>query len=842
YSVADVVTRQKEGISTFYIFIFNAGGYVMVAADDAVIPVLGYSEDGTYIDTDIPQNIKLWLDDYSEQIKYIIDSQLDNTQTLQEWNKIRNDQMPSAKSIVGPYCNTTWDQSPYYNNLCPGGSVTGCVATAMAQIMKKWNYPTTGVGSHTYTDATYGALTVNFGSQTYNWAQMPTYLQASSTATQKTAVATLMYHCGVSVNMQYSTSGSGAYTQDVPDALINYFAYQNTAELQYKAAFTNTNWINMLERELDAARPVLYSGDDGTAGHAFVCDGYNTSTNQFHFNWGWSGMDNGYFTIGSLNTSQGNFNNNNSAVVRITPPLNGPIADFTASTTTPAVGGTVTFTDYSTNNPTNWTWTFDGGTPSTYSGQTPPAITYSTAGTYQVSLTVTNGNGTDTKIRSMYINVGGTPSAWIKQNSGFAKHSRGISQISIVDPNIVWAAAYNGVSSTNPIQEFTKTVNGGTTWTPGTITFTGSENYGIANLHAFSNLICYACMFPSAANGGYIVKTTDGGITWTIQSSANFSTSWANFVHFFDANNGVCVGDPTTTPFEFMIYTTSNGGSTWTQVNVNNIPGPSNGETAIVNQFDAFGNTIWFGTSMGKVFKSTDKGLTWTVTVTGLGTSAVVTPVFKDASTGIATGTNNSTGAYIGMKKTTNGGSSWTTLTPTGIYLKNPNLDFVPGTTSMWVDGSSYPGTGSSYSNNDCTSFVDIDTASTIQYTCVKFYDINTGWAGSFNAGVADGGIYKWDPSIIVGVNEQPETSQEQISIYPNPTNDFINIKFFGITSVKANISVYNLMGKKVIDREFNPLLNDNLKLDISDNVAGIYLITVNTGKSLITKRISLIR
>ncbi len=531
------------------------------------------------------------------------------------------------------------------------------------------------------------------------------------------------------------------------------------------------------------------------------------------------------------------------AVVRVRPQSSAaPIADFIASTTTPAVGGSVNFTDASTNSPTTWTWTFNGGTPSTSNAQSPSNITYSTAGLYQVTLTVTKGGITDTKTRAQYIDVGGTPSKWIKQNTAFTTASRGITCISIVNPYIVWAGAVDGTSSTTYIQEFTRTINGGITWTPGTISFTGSTTYGIANLCAFNDTVCYAAMFPgAAANGGYVAKTINGGTTWSIANSPSYTTSWLDFVHFFDASNGVTVGDPSGT--DYVIYTTSNGGTSWTQVAASTLPNCTSGETAITNLFDAVGNTIWFGTTKGRIYKSTDKGLTWTVTATTLGTSAVVTPVFKDANNGIVTGTGNASPyPYIGMKKTTNGGSAWTALTPTGFYLKNPNLDYVPGTTSMWVDGSSYPGTGSSYSNNDCTSFLDIDTASTIQYICVKFYDINTGWAGSFNAGVADGGIYKWDPSIIVGVNEQPETSQEQISIYPNPTNDFINIKFFGITSVKANISVYNLMGKKVIDREFNPLLNDNLKLDISDNVAGIYLITVNTEKSLITKRISLIR
>lgn len=841
YTISNVITRQNGGTNVFYVFNFSAGGYILISADDAAIPVLGYSENGTYNENNLPVQMVDWLDGYAKEIQNIIDRQLSNKQTVKEWNKINFNDFPETKLAVAPICTTTWDQSPYYNDVVELSTATnvyvGCVATAMGQIMKKWNYPTIGVGTHTYTDATYGVLSADYGTTTYNWGSMPVALSFASTNAQKTAVGTLLYHCGVAVNMQYSTSGSGAYSSDVPDALMDHFNYQNSAEIQYMAAFTSTAWKDLLKAELDAGRPVLYSGDDGSSGHAFVCDGYNAS-DQFHFNWGWSGTGNGYFTIGSLNTSNGNFNNNNSAVIRITPPLGGPVADFVASNQTPAVGGTVDFTDYTTNSPTSWSWTFEGGSPSTYTGQTPPSITYSTAGNYQVTLTVSNASGTDTKIKAYYIRVGGTPSAWIKQNSGFAKSSRGIRNISIVSADVAWAAGYNGVSSSNPCQDFTKTVNGGATWTPGTITFAGSENYSIANLHAISDQICYACMFPSGANGGYIVKTIDGGTTWNIQTSANFSASWADFVHFFDANNGVCVGDPTSTPFEFMIYTTANGGTTWTQTPVANIPGPSTSETAIVDQFDAFGNTIWFGTSKGKVFKSTDKGLNWTSVSTGLGTSCQTTPVFKDASTGIVTGFNTSTSVFAGMRKTTNGGSNWSAITPTGYYVKNPSFDFVPGTTATWVNVSSGPGLGSSYSTNDCSAFINIDTGS-VQYTCVKMFDMETGWAGSFNENSANGGIYKWVNPLTVGTGEHNGVNST-IQIYPNPTSGIVNIQFSIFASEKAYISVYNLIGEKVLEKEFDPSFEMLLPLDLSGNVPGMYLVTVQTGDEVTTKRVML--
>ncbi len=838
--VSDFMAFEKAGMTTFYVFCFDQGGFVIVAADDAIIPVLAYSTEETFNIWNIPANTLAFLEQYSNEISYIVNAGLPNTKTLKQWNEIDQEVMHAAKPSVPELLTTTWNQDCYYNGLCPAAAggpcnrvYAGCVACAMAQIMNYWEYPTTGVGSYTYTDPTYGSQTANFGSTTYNWASMPNNVTSSNTA-----VATLMYHCAVAVDMQFGTSGSGAYSWDVPDALINYFAYQSTAEIKFKDDFTSANWIAMLKAELDAGRPVYYSGSNGSAGHAFVCDGYNVS-DQFHFNWGWSGYSNGYYAIGSLNPTGYNFNTDNMAVVRIKPPSAAPVADFSASTTTPAIGGSVTFTDYSTNSPTSWSWAFQGGSPATSTSQNPGTITYAAAGVYQVSLTVSNANGTDTKVKTQYINVGGTPSAWIKQNTGFTTSSRGIDQICIVSPFIVWAKAYDGVTPTSYIREFTRTNNGGISWTPGTITFTNSTNYGCSNIFPMNDTVAYACMFPISGTGGVIVKTTNGGTTWTIQTTAPFTNSWANFVHFFNASEGVAMGDPTGSGQDFVIYTTTNGGTNWTQVAGGSIPNASGTEAGITNMYDAVGNTIWFGTTLGNIYKSTDKGLTWTKTATTLGTTAVAQPVFKDASTGIVTGTNNSTGAYIGMRKTTDGGSTWTTVTPTGYYVKNPHLDYVPGTTAMWVDVSAGPGIGSSYSNNDCSSFLNIDTGS-VQYTTVTFYDINTGWAGGFNVSASDGGIYKWNSSILVGVDEKLG-SEDDIVVYPNPGPGTFNISF-GSHSGAITIEVYNLLGERIAVKDFGSLHGGSGGIDLSKHKAGNYLMSIRSAEGITTRLITLVK
>ena len=190
YSIGDSYETKYNGITTFYTFIFNSGGFVMVPADDVILPVIGYSTEGTQSRYNIPENAQAFFDDYSREIIKVLNANISNAATIGEWDKILAEQYTKSPLAVTPMCATTWDQMSPYNNLCPSGVPTGCVATGMAQIMKKWNYPTTGVGSHSYVHPTYGTLSANFGTTTYAWASMINSYSGGSTAAQKTAVAT----------------------------------------------------------------------------------------------------------------------------------------------------------------------------------------------------------------------------------------------------------------------------------------------------------------------------------------------------------------------------------------------------------------------------------------------------------------------------------------------------------------------------------------------------------------------------------------------------------------------------------------------------------------------------
>ncbi|OQX73346.1 MAG: hypothetical protein B6D61_12640 [Bacteroidetes bacterium 4484_249] len=318
-------TKSVNGLPVYYIFdISENKGFVIIAADNDVYPVLGYSFEGNFSDEkdNLPPNFSEWMDNYANQIVYVRENTLSaDAMIFEKWIELTNyNPEPENMDNVSPLLTTNWDQGIYYNTMCPvdnagpGGHVyVGCVATAMGQIMKYHNYPDQGSGTHTYYCYPYGTQTANFGETTYNWSSMPNQVYSSNTA-----VATLLYHCGVGVNMQYSATGSGAYSDDARDALVDYFTYSSDAQLLYKSSYSSTTWENMLKNDLEASRPLYYAGSGNGGGHAFVCDGYQ-GTNYFHFNWGWSGYANGYFYLTNLNPGGYSFNQDQQAIFYVYP-------------------------------------------------------------------------------------------------------------------------------------------------------------------------------------------------------------------------------------------------------------------------------------------------------------------------------------------------------------------------------------------------------------------------------------------------------------------------------------------------------------------------------------------
>ncbi|MCK9411082.1 MAG: C10 family peptidase [Prolixibacteraceae bacterium] len=343
-------------------------GFIIVSADKRVWPILGYSLDGKFSESNQPPAFIDWMEQRKQEIAHIKKNNLPiDDKTTQEWDKLSSSNSNSSleTTLVEPLLQTTWDQGCYYNSLCPsdingkcGHVWTGCVATSMAQIMKYWNYPTTGTGSHSYSHSTYGTLSADFGSTTYQWSQMP-----NNVTNENSAVATLMYHCGVSVDMKYGTDGSSASYSGT--TLVNYFKYSASAEYVYRSNYSSQEWENLLKFELNSNRPIWYRGEGWSGGHAFVCDGYRNA-DDFHFNWGWGGYADGYFFIGNLNPSDKYYNDNQGAVIKIfpssTPNAVGPIS---GNTVVCQGQNSVNYSVVAISNAASYVWTLPNGATGT---------------------------------------------------------------------------------------------------------------------------------------------------------------------------------------------------------------------------------------------------------------------------------------------------------------------------------------------------------------------------------------------------------------------------------------------------------------------------------------------
>lgn len=336
-------TRATAEEPAFYVFNNTAGGFVIVAGDEGVEPILGYSTTGTFVVDGMPDNVKYWFDHLQEGIAYLR-SQSDFTPSAKvqsQWRAAKSGVLTiaSTRAGAGKELNTAqWNQYAPYNTkaseLCSsqwGKTVkvyTGCVATATAIIMRYHQYPTNGVG--TLPDYTYKSEQGDERSikgydlgHTYNWANMPLTYNSSSTAAQNEAVAQLMMDCGVMAKMQYgiigSEGGSGAVTSFVPGALVSHMGYDPSHNELPRHLYPRDEWVGKIVDNINDNCPVLFSGTSASGGgHAFVLDGYD-SDGKIHVNFGWGGQDNGYFTVPDF----GDYKLGQSAFVNIKPNAGG---------------------------------------------------------------------------------------------------------------------------------------------------------------------------------------------------------------------------------------------------------------------------------------------------------------------------------------------------------------------------------------------------------------------------------------------------------------------------------------------------------------------------------------
>ena len=307
-------TQYQIDNTTPAVFVFNSTteGFVLVSAEDDARAVLGYSDEGTFDANNIPENMQFWLQMYADEMaaypqplpkgKGVIPRKVIGDEAKGERREAEAESYPTIAPILG---NTVWGQGEPFNNKCPqdgnGRAVTGCVATAMSQIMYAHKHPTKGTGSHSYTTETKKLkVSADFGNTTYDWDNMIPDYNKSYTSAQADAVATLMFHAGVAADMDYTVDGSGAVSSIALAAMTKYFGYNKSINILPKDFMKEEDILQEVASDLQAGRPVYVSGHTvNQEGHAFVCDGIK-SDGYLHINWGWYGVANGYFALSAL--------------------------------------------------------------------------------------------------------------------------------------------------------------------------------------------------------------------------------------------------------------------------------------------------------------------------------------------------------------------------------------------------------------------------------------------------------------------------------------------------------------------------------------------------------------
>ena len=321
---------DDNGNACLYVFNIEDKGYYIISADDRAKPVLAYSDEGCIDVNNIIPSMAYYLEHYKNAISYAIRNDLKADSKIEnEWNSVKTRGVVAKRNpgkSVEPLVDLMWNQIYPYNYFCPedqngpgGHAYVGCAADVMAMIMKYWSYPEKGQGSHSYIPEGYETQSVDFSSATYDWDNMPKEIFSFSPKNEIEAIALLMYHCGVSIDMKYGPTASSGYSELVPNAMKTYFSYTSKMRHLYRNQHELAEWEKLLVDNLDQGFPVYYAGSSQiSGGHAFLCDGY-TEDGYFHFNWGWSGVLNGNFAIDALNPTGADYNVNQRAIFDAIP-------------------------------------------------------------------------------------------------------------------------------------------------------------------------------------------------------------------------------------------------------------------------------------------------------------------------------------------------------------------------------------------------------------------------------------------------------------------------------------------------------------------------------------------
>jgi len=813
--VLELLSKQstKNKLDLYYVFKINeTEGFIIISANDKIFPVLGYSFESSFsqISQNQPEAFLEWLKNTENQMEYILEKNLKpDSKTIEAWTYYQTNPTKNKNSLknVSPILSTNWNQGKYYNTLCPIGSGgdnghvwVGCVAVCMAQVMKYWNYPDYGSGQNSYVCSPYGTQTADFAATYYNWAAMPNSLSA-----ENTAVATLLYHCGVAVNMHYAPGGSASDMYSAMQALKLKFDYSAQIQLLHKWTYTDFAWDSVLRAEMDLGQPVSYAGGN----HAFNIDGYQ-GTNYFHVNWGWGGSYNGYFYFSALNPGTSNFTSSQMAIVNIRPNCGQASIELSA------------LLDYS------GTITDNGGATSNYANCSDSKTLISPPGATKIKLFITDFktvSGQDT----LYVYDGANDnSALVYALSGS------------IDP-------FEFLSSTGKLYLRFKSGN-----------FTTEKGYSINYISAFDDTGVTGLLSPSGktcgiANDSIIVVVKNFGIntktnipiTVKISTPSGIETYNKTLAGPLATNQSDTIYINTVNTYypgnySFACYTQTVGDM---MINSNDTV---NKTVSIkeIQQCPFFENVDDLNNNMQDWIDLNRK--TW-INMENKGSNYFFRAYVGGGETGGGSqGEENKEQFFIYDRKIAITDSS-------SLYLDYRILTWsqtpIP---AVLTNNEKIKILVSSDCGNDFDTIFTIDASSHVTDSSFKQLKIPlTAYAGQ---NVIVGFTTSWDAvmssidydNIVVvdssaaitptSISQLPNNAK--LSIYPNPTKGKFTIQNINTTQNMVNVIIMDITGKLVLNEQLI-LNNKQLTIDLANKPAGIYFIGINSANKTIFGKIS---
>ena len=794
---------SDRGEACYYIFNVGETGFVIMAADDNYRPVIGYSDRGVFNPDDMAPALADYLEVVRQGVMMASQAASPKAVVAADWAMLEK-----CGCLVSRHggredvflVQTTWNQNYPYNYFCPlgeggpgGHCYAGCVATAAAQLMKYWDHPLHGQGSYTYTPEDhpeYGPLTVNFGEATYDWENMPNSISASSPIEQIEAVAQLIYHVGVSVDMNYRPSSSGAVTGKLCQTMPAYFFYTNQMDNLYREDYTHEDYMQLIIDAIDMSWPMVHRG----GGHAYVLDGYNDN-DMVHFNWGWSGSSDGWFNIDEHGYTDGQSVIYNYVPAEVYAATSGAPTDMNV---VPANDGTLVAT-ISWKNPSitltnapleaidqivvarngQVVYTEDNVVPGAEMSFVDETIPYFDVFDYAVYAIIGGQRGASAKVEKVLV----APTCdWkiIMQSSAFQG----------------WYGGYVSLCSTTgkEIQRFTITNS-----VPATYNFP----VPVGNV-----TFVWTAPNNSVGNMSITIKDSESNTVFAYQGNSNGMEEGV----FLAANNGCGFTPPVDTPFGLRAEMEgSNVVLTWED-------GDASAE---------YGHNIYrddqlygFSTDMHFVDENITEGHCYTVTVLGTGGESEHSNE-TCASAGDCLGASNFYFEYVGNNykikllwdkpEPADGLSGYYLFRKQGEDGTYERIKLLGASATSYTDntanqeGDYYYRLYAYYGATDCTS-----APASVKYNPNLFYLK----------------VY-YSPTALT----EMETSSAHL--FPNPADQSINVEAEGMT----HVTVYNMLGQLAYEADVD---GNRMKINVSEWNEGIYLMKIQTGMGQVMRRISI--